>query len=86
MNFKRVLLLIFIGTASSFCLGMEKSLQIAQAKNKQLVWLGVWEHNYRAIDFYTRWGFSKFGEHPFILGTDMQTDWMMVKHLNGKHT
>jgi len=65
---------------------MEKSLQIAQAKNKQLVWLGVWEHNYRAIDFYNRWGFTKFGEHPFILGTDMQTDWMMVKHLNGKHT
>lgn len=63
---------------------MEKSLQIAQAKNKQLVWLGVWEHNYRAIDFYNRWGFTKFGEHPFILGTDMQTDWMMVKHLNGQ--
>jgi diamine N-acetyltransferase len=63
---------------------MEKCLEIANAKHKQLIWLGVWENNTRAIDFYTRWGFTKFGEHPFILGTDMQTDWMMVKHLNGK--
>jgi len=72
---------------------MEKSLEIAKQKKKELVWLGVWEHNYRAIDFYTRLGFEKFGEHPFVLGTDMQTDWMMVKRLtppihlngNGKH-
>ncbi len=72
---------------------MEKCLEIARQKMKELVWLGVWEHNRRAIDFYTRWGFEKFGEHPFILGTDMQTDWMMFKRLtpnihlngNGKH-
>ena len=72
---------------------MEKCLEIARQKKKELVWLGVWEHNRRAIDFYIRWGFEKFGEHPFILGTDLQTDWMMFKRLappihlngNGKH-
>ena len=46
-----------------------------------LVWLGVWEHNRRAIDFYTRWGFEKFAEHDFILGNDVQKDWLMKKQI-----
>lgn len=41
------------------------------------IWLGVWERNARAIAFYERWGFRKFGSHPFILGHDIQTDWLM---------
>jgi ribosomal protein S18 acetylase RimI-like enzyme len=56
---------------------MEKSLAIAREKEKQLIWLGVWEKNYRAIEFYTKWGFKKFDEHPFVLGDDVQTDWLM---------
>lgn len=39
--------------------------------------LGVWEKNERAIAFYQRWGFRKTGEHEFILGQDVQTDWSM---------
>lgn len=45
------------------------------------VWLGVWEHNPRAIAFYEKWGFEKFGEHEFVLGTDVQTDWLMMKKI-----
>jgi diamine N-acetyltransferase len=56
---------------------MEKAIAIAREKAMQVVWLGVWEKNQRAIDFYTKSGFKKFGEHPFILGDDVQTDWMM---------
>jgi ribosomal protein S18 acetylase RimI-like enzyme len=48
---------------------------------KQALWLGVWEKNERAINFYHRWGFEKFGEHDFILGDDVQTDWLMKKEL-----
>lgn len=60
---------------------MERSVSLAKDNNAQLVWLGVWEHNYRAIEFYTRWGFEKFGEHDFVVGNDVQTDWLMKRAL-----
>jgi ribosomal protein S18 acetylase RimI-like enzyme len=60
---------------------MTRSIDFAKEKKKQLIWLGVWEKNLRAIEFYTRWGFEKFAEHPFILGDDVQTDWLMKKKI-----
>jgi ribosomal protein S18 acetylase RimI-like enzyme len=60
---------------------MSTSINIARERNKQVIWLGVWEHNQRAIEFYRHWGFEKFGEHDFILGNDIQTDWLMKKNL-----
>jgi len=48
---------------------------------KEIVWLGVWEKNNRAISFYKKWGFEKFGEHSFTLGDDIQNDWLMKKEL-----
>jgi GNAT superfamily N-acetyltransferase len=62
---------------------MEKCLGISKEKNKKTIWLGVWEFNYRAIEFYTRWGFEKFGEHNFPVGNDPQTDWLMKRSLAG---
>jgi ribosomal protein S18 acetylase RimI-like enzyme len=41
------------------------------------VWLGVWEKNLRAIQFYKKNGFVEFDQHLFILGDDPQTDIMM---------
>ena len=58
---------------------MTRSLEIAREKQKEWIWLGVWEHNQRAIDFYTKWGFEKFGQHVFMLGNDLQTDWEMKR-------
>jgi ribosomal protein S18 acetylase RimI-like enzyme len=60
---------------------MQQCLDTARDKKKDWIWLGVWEKNQRAIDFYTNWGFEKFGEHIFILGHDPQTDWWMKKKL-----
>jgi ribosomal protein S18 acetylase RimI-like enzyme len=60
---------------------MQTCHDIAKQKKKKIIWLGVWEKNQRAIDFYTGWGFEKFGEHDFILGDDLQTDWLMKKTL-----
>jgi len=60
---------------------MEKSLEIAREKKKDTVWLGVWKQNKKAIDFYTSWGFSIFGECDFILGNALQKDWLMKKPL-----
>ncbi|WP_437371518.1 GNAT family N-acetyltransferase [Maribacter litoralis] len=50
---------------------------LAQEKNKKMLWLGVWEENTRAIQFYQRHGFQKFDTHPYFIGTDEQTDWLM---------
>ncbi len=41
------------------------------------LWLGVWEHNPRAIRFYKKLGFEPFGKQKFILGKDIQTDILM---------
>jgi ribosomal protein S18 acetylase RimI-like enzyme len=60
---------------------MEASLDEARKKNKEVVWLGVWEKNQRAIDFYIKWGFEKFDETDFLLGDDVQRDWLMKKKL-----
>jgi len=60
---------------------MNACIDVARQNNKDVLWLGVWEHNPRAIRFYTGFGFEKFDEHDFILGNDVQRDWLMKKVL-----
>jgi ribosomal protein S18 acetylase RimI-like enzyme len=60
---------------------MEACIATALEKNKDVIWLGVWEHNPRAISFYQKFGFEKFGEHDFKLGNDIQNDWLLMKRL-----
>lgn len=60
---------------------MNKCIETAEELNREIIWLGVWEHNKRAIDFYTKSGFEKFGQHDFVLGKDVQTDLLMKKQL-----
>lgn len=55
----------------------DKAIQIARQKNANYVWLGVWEKNPRAINFYKKNGFVEFDKHIFKLGNDEQTDIMM---------
>jgi diamine N-acetyltransferase len=43
------------------------------------IWLGVWEHNPRAIAFYKKCGFVDVGSHEFELGSDRQTDRIMCR-------
>ena len=42
------------------------------------VWLGVWDRNLRAIAFYRKAGFHDVGTQPFVLGSDHQTDRVML--------
>ena len=53
----------------------------AKRQKKEWIWLGVWEHNPKAQHFYKKLGYEKFNEHKFLLGTDVQTDWLMRKRL-----
>ena len=61
---------------------MQTCHDIARQKGKKILWLGVWKENHRAIDFYKSWGFEIFGDQEFILGDDVQTDWLMKKDLD----
>ena len=53
------------------------SIQQTKDKGVKVIWLGVWEHNLRAIEFYQKNGFIFFGKHSFFLGQDEQTDLLM---------
>lgn len=55
----------------------EKAFEIAKQLNADYLWLGVWEENPRAINFYKKNGFVEFDKHVFKLGDDEQTDIMM---------
>lgn len=55
----------------------EKAMKIARQSGMKYVWLGVWEENKNAINFYKRNGFEAFDQHIFILGKDRQVDIMM---------
>jgi ribosomal protein S18 acetylase RimI-like enzyme len=56
---------------------LDAALDFAKEKGKTFVWLGVWEHNARAIRFYEKNGFKTFGSHPFPFGDEIQNDWLM---------
>lgn len=58
---------------------MTASLAICERHGADQVWLGVWEHNPRAIAFYAKWGFAEVGSHVFPLGTDPQRDIVMLR-------
>ncbi|MFZ1806237.1 MAG: GNAT family N-acetyltransferase [Cyclobacteriaceae bacterium] len=60
---------------------LEKCIEYGNQKGFHWIWLGVWEHNLRAKKFYLDRGFEKFATHPFKLGTDLQTDWLMKKRI-----
>jgi ribosomal protein S18 acetylase RimI-like enzyme len=59
----------------------EKAEDLAQRKQVDFIWLGVWEKNERAIHFYQKNGFEIIDQHIFKLGTDLQTDFIMRKIL-----
>jgi ribosomal protein S18 acetylase RimI-like enzyme len=56
---------------------LEKAIQMAREKKASYIWLGVWEENKSAIQFYKKNGFTAFDEHYFMVGDDKQTDIMM---------
>jgi len=46
------------------------------------IWLGVWEHNPRAIAFYRKCGFSVVGDQVFVLGQDRQRDLILAAQVD----
>ena len=60
---------------------MNHVIDIAFKENFEVMWLGVFEKNYRALAFYQKFGFEKYGSHDFVLGNDVTTDLLMMKPL-----
>jgi len=60
---------------------MRACINEARRRGLDSVWLGVWEKNQRAIDFYTKWGFKEVGTHLFMLGNEPQRDFIMELEL-----
>lgn len=63
------------GTASKL---MQAVHTAAAALGAGHIWLGVWEHNPRAIAFYAKCGYVDVGSKTFDVGPDRQTDRVMV--------
>jgi len=61
----------------------EKAVYQAKTNKLDYLWLGVWEKNLRAINFYKKNGFVQFDKHIFVLGEERQTDILMKLILNG---
>lgn len=62
---------------------MSASIQEMEKRGSDVVWLGVWERNPRAIAFYRKFGFVEVGDHIFPLGNDPQRDIIMVRPTSG---
>ena len=58
---------------------MQSCLEAAKSDGYRTIWLGVWEKNLRAIRFYEKWGFKKVGTQKFVLGSDVQNDYIMAR-------
>ena len=66
------------GRGVSHCL-MSEVFRRAEAANIDMLWLGVWERNARAIAFYQKFGFEIVGRKDFTLGSDLQSDKVMTR-------
>jgi ribosomal protein S18 acetylase RimI-like enzyme len=55
----------------------DKAVDMARQKQLKFLWLGVWEENHSALNFYKKNGLFEFDKHNFILGNDVQTDVLM---------
>lgn len=58
---------------------MNASIEEMRRRRVDVIWLGVWERNPRAIAFYRKFGFVDVGEHVFLLGRDPQRDIVMAR-------
>lgn len=56
---------------------LEHAIRTARAEGCPFIWLGVWEHNDRAIAVYEHLGFVPFGDHTFLFGSEEQRDVLM---------
>jgi diamine N-acetyltransferase len=57
---------------------MNGAKERARRRGANSMWLGVWERNERAKAFYAKHGFRRVGSQVFVVGSDPQTDHVML--------
>lgn len=57
------------------------ALEEVEKRKSEAIWLGVWEKNARALAFYKKLGFDEIGEKEFLLGSDLQRDIIVARHI-----
>ena len=61
---------------------MNYALDFAHEKGYDVMWLGVWEHNKKAISFYKKWGFDNTDlTSTFTIGNTKQIDNWLIKSI-----
>ncbi len=63
---------------------MATCIREMENRESDVVWLGVWERNPRAMAFYKKFGFGEVGDHIFPLGTDPQRDVIMTRPVSSR--
>ena len=58
---------------------MAACVEEMEGRGSDVIWLGVWERNPRAVAFYAKFGFVEVGDHVFPLGADPQRDVIMAR-------
>ena len=56
---------------------MKEVFRAAGRAGCDCLWLGVWEHNPKAIAFYRKFNFEIVGQQAFMLGNESQRDIVM---------
>lgn len=56
---------------------MDHALVIAKQHQYEILFLGVWEQNHRAVAFYKKYGFEVFTTRTFQLGQNLCDDFLM---------
>lgn len=60
---------------------MNHAEQLASQAGAKYLWLGVYEKNYHAQQFYERHGFKRFSQHIYQVGADAQLDYLLRKQI-----
>jgi diamine N-acetyltransferase len=70
----------FIGKSVGKAL-LAAAIEFAKANDKNCIWLIAWKENKRALAFYQKQGFEIFAESTFVLGDDLQSDWVLKRSI-----
>jgi diamine N-acetyltransferase len=61
---------------------MARCLEHVKYSRSETIWLTVWRNNERALRFYKRWGFRKAGMYDFVVGKDIQEDFLLLRNIH----
>lgn len=60
---------------------MAEAVEMARSWGADVLWLGVWENNHKALAFYARNGFREVGDHIFQIGDQVDRDLILALDL-----